>query len=112
MAPSTLIATSSTKVLTKMPAATIQDHAAMSNIPPFGMCTSMSNPSVASATAAALGVLTPMPCAPVTPAPWAPGSPAVRFSGYPALNNTSQLSCAYGGVINIVKPGQDTVLIP
>ena len=30
----------------------------------------------------------------------------------PALNNTSKLMCAYAGVIQIVNPGQNTVMIP
>jgi len=30
----------------------------------------------------------------------------------PALNNTSKLMCAYGGVIQIVVPGQVTVMVP
>src|SRR5579862_1709174 len=68
-------------------AATIQDHIPMVNIPPFGMCITPSNPQVAAATAAALGVLTPQPCIPVTAAPWAPGSPTVTINGNPALTN-------------------------
>jgi hypothetical protein len=109
---STLIVTSNTKVLTPAPAATIMDHNPIVNIPPFGMCTSIANPTVASATAAALGVLTPMPCIPNTPAPWAPGSPKVLLGGYPALTNTSQLVCMYGGTISIISPGQTKVMVP
>src|SRR5579884_3967151 len=56
------------------PAANIMDHQPILNIPPFGMCTSLANPTVAAATAAALGTLTPMPCVPVTVAPWVPGA--------------------------------------
>jgi hypothetical protein len=76
------------------------------------MCIGPSNPTVAAATAAALGVLTPMPCIPVIPAPWAPGSPTVLIGGIPALNNTSQAMCAWGGVITITSPGQVTESIP
>ncbi|MBE9079828.1 DUF4280 domain-containing protein [Romeria aff. gracilis LEGE 07310] len=93
-------------------AATIMDFAPIANIPPFGMCTSIANPTVASATAAALGVLTPMPCIPVIPAPWAPGSPTVLINNFPALNNSSKCMCTWGGVISIINPGQFTVLIP
>jgi len=93
-------------------AATIMDHIPIANIPPFGMCTSLANPAVASATAAALGVLTPMPCVPVIPAPWLPGSPTVLINNYPALNNTSKCMCTWAGVISVVYPGQVTVLIP
>ena len=49
-----------------LPAATIMDMVPMENIPTFGMCNTITNPEVASATAAALGVLTPMPCVPAT----------------------------------------------
>ncbi len=94
------------------PAATIMDHIPMANIPPFGMCTSIANPTVASATAAAMGVLTPMPCVPVIPAPWVPGSPTVLIGGMPALNNTSQCMCTWAGVITITAPGQATVMVP
>lgn len=93
-------------------AASIMDFAPMVNILPFGMCTSLANPTVAAATAAALGVLTPMPCVPVTVAPWAPGSPTVLLGTFPALNNSSKCMCAWAGVISILNPGQFTVQIP
>ena len=64
-APAVLTVTSQQTVsICKMPAATIQDGAALSNVPTFGMCSNPANPTVASATAAAMGVLTPMPCVP------------------------------------------------
>lgn len=91
------------------PAATIMDNIPFLNVLPFGMCMSPSNPAVAAATAAALGVLTPMPCTPVIPAPWAPGVPTVTIANQPALDNSSTLTCAYGGVITISFPGQVAV---
>lgn len=93
-------------------AASIMDFVPIVNIPPFGMCTSLANPTVAAATAAALGVLTPMPCVPVIPAPWAPGSPTVLLGTFPALNNNSKCMCTWGGVVSIIYPGQVTVQIP
>lgn len=93
-------------------AASIMDFAPMVNILPFGMCTSLANPTVAAATTAALGVLTPMPCIPVTVAPWAPGSPTVLLGTFPALNNSSKCMCTWAGVISILNPGQFTVQIP
>ncbi|WP_256091585.1 DUF4280 domain-containing protein [Candidatus Thiosymbion oneisti] len=112
-APSTLTVLPINQMMTGyMPAANIMDHKPMVNILPFGMCTSLANPTVAAATAAAAGVLTPMPCIPVTPAPWAPGSPTVIFGNMPALNNTSKLMCTWGGVISVIAPGQVTEQIP
>lgn len=93
------------------PAANILDSKPMVNIPPFGMCSSLANPTVASATAAALGVLTPMPCVPAIPAPWAPGSATVLLAGAPALNNTCKAMCMWGGVIQITSPGQTSTLV-
>jgi hypothetical protein len=93
-------------------AANIMDHVPMANIMPFGMCMSLANPTVAAATAAALGVLTPMPCIPNTPAPWVPGSPTVLIDSAPALNNSSQCMCAWAGVITVVQPGQMQTQIP
>jgi Domain of unknown function (DUF4280) len=95
-----------------VPAATIMDHIPIANIPPFGMCSSIANPTVASATTAAAGVLTPMPCVPATPAPWVPGAATVMIGGMPALDNTCKLMCLWAGVIQIVNPGQTTVLVP
>lgn len=112
VAPGTLMVTPQNKVLTSMPIATIMDNKPMVNIMPFGMCQSMANPQVAAATAAALGVLTPMPCIPNTVAPWAPGSPTVLIANFPALNNSSKLMCMWGGVIQINNPGQTTIQVP
>ena len=92
-------------------AATIMDFKPMANIPPFGMCQSLANPTVAAATAAALGVLTPMPCVPVT-TPWTPGSPTVLIGNMPALNNSSKCMCSWAGSISITYPGQTTVMVP
>ena len=95
-----------------VPAATIMDHIPIANIPPFGVCSSIANPTVASATAAALGVLTPMPCVPATPLPWVPGAVTVLTGGTPALDNNCKLMCLWAGVIQIVNPGQTTVMVP
>ena len=113
VAPSTLVVLPVNRMMTSfMPAANIMDHVPMVNIMPFGMCTSIANPSVAAATAAAMGVLTPMPCIPVTPAPWVPGAPKVLLGNMPALDDTSTLMCAWAGVISVVYPGQVTEQIP
>lgn len=95
-----------------VPAASIMDNKPLVNIAPFGMCMSLSNPQVASATAAALGVLTPMPCLPNLPGPWTPGCPTVMVGGNPALNNSSKVTCAFGGMISVLVPGQFTVTVP
>ena len=108
VAPSTLVPTFKPVLTSNMLAANIMDHKPMVNVMPFGVCRSLANPSVAAATAAALGVLTPMPCVPNTPAPWAPGSATVMLCNMPALNDTSKLNCIWGGVISINFAGQAT----
>ena len=112
VATGTLMVLPANAVLTAVPDANIMDNKPMVNILPFGMCQSLANPMVAAATAAALGVLTPMPCIPATTAPWVPGSPTVLIGNMPALNNSSKLMCMWGGVIEINAPGQATVSIP
>ncbi|EEF26857.1 conserved hypothetical protein [Ricinus communis] len=111
-APSTLVVLPTNRVLTGTPAATIMDFAPIVNVPPFGMCSSPSNPAVIAATAAAMGVLTPMPCMPVPSGPWMAGAPTVLIGNLPALNDSSKLMCAWTGVINISVAGQATVMVP
>ena len=79
----------------------------MANITSFGMCTSLANPQVAAATAAALGVLTPQPCMLTAAGTWIPASPSVLVGGKPCLTNDCKMMCANGaGQISIVSPGQ------
>ncbi|MBV8605538.1 MAG: DUF4280 domain-containing protein [Pelomonas sp.] len=112
LAPSSFVATPRPVMTSNMQAGTIMDHAPIMNVPPFGMCKSPANPQVAAATAAALGVLTPMPCVPVLPAPWIPGAPTVLITNFPALDNTCKLLCAWAGQISFTTPGQFTHEIP
>jgi hypothetical protein len=111
-APSSLVVLPANRVLTQTPDANIMDNKPMVNILPFGMCSSLANPAVAAATAAALGALTPQPCVPVIPGPWVPGAPTVLIANMPALDNTCKLMCAWAGVIQITNAGQSTVEIP
>lgn len=111
-APSTLVVLPANRFMVDTPAANIMDNKPIVNIPPFGMCSSIANPAVASATAAALGVLTPMPCVPVTPAPWVPGSPTFQIANIPGLDSNCKLMCTWGGVIQIDNAGQSSLDIP
>ena len=111
MAPAVMTVTSQqTVTMCGMLAATIMDGTA-ANLPTFGMCSCPANPAVAAATAAAMGVLTPAPCAPATVS-WAPGCPTVTVCGRPLLNNTSKLMCPYGGVIQVTVTPAMTVKVP
>ena len=112
MAPSTLVVPPTSRVLSGTSAANIGDCIPNVNIPPFGMCSSLANPTVASATSAALGVLTPQPCIPVIAGTWLPGSPTVMIGGKPAVNQTCKCMCSYGGVIQITNPGQTKAMVP
>lgn len=110
-APSSLMVLPINRVMAPTPAANIMDNVPFLNILPFGVCTSLANPMVAAATAAAFGVLTPMPCIPATAAPWMPGKPTVLIGNMPALDSSSKLMCMWAGVISITFPGQVTVML-
>ena len=113
MAPSNLVVLPKNQTFTnQVPDANIMDHVPMTNIMPFGLCTSLANPTVAAATSAAMGVLTPMPCVPNTPAPWVTGAPTVMLGKFPTLDNVSKLMCVWAGVIQFVTPGEFTVMVP
>jgi hypothetical protein len=113
MAPSALTVMPVNRVQTQnQPAATIQDHAPNVNIMPFGMCAAPTNPQVAAATAAALGVLTPQPGIPATTAPWVPGAPTVQIGSQPALDNAAKCLCMWWGVITVTSPGEVSEQIP
>jgi hypothetical protein len=92
-------------------AATVMDFVPISNIIPFGLCTSPTNPQVIAATAAASGVFTPQPCVPATVSPWVPGSPAVTVAGQPALDSSCTCNCLWAGVISVVSPGQQAAKV-
>ena len=112
VAPGTLNVLPLNLVMSGSPSANIMDNKPMVNVMPFGMCNCPANPMVLAATAAAMGVLTPMPCIPMTMAPWVPGSPTVLIGNMPALQNSSKLMCSWGCVIQILMPGQFTAMVP
>lgn len=97
---------SRTVFLTGQPMANISDHLTMVNLAPFGLCRSLGFPATASATAAALGTLTPMPCMHNTPTPWMGGKNDYLVKGQPALLKSCTCPCMWGGTISLVTDGQ------
>ncbi len=95
--PLTVLPKAQAQVL--LPIAGQLDSNPIVNVPPLVMCTSPANPEVE----AALGA--PMPCMPST-LTWVPGQPTVLVGGAPTVTSDCKLVCAYGGVIQIVMPGQ------
>ncbi|MDR1391293.1 MAG: DUF4280 domain-containing protein [Holosporales bacterium] len=99
-----------------MPVASIMDFVPMINVISFGMCMTIANPVVASATAAAtaaaLGVFTftPMPCVPSISTPWVPTKPNVLLSTGPVVSGGDVCMCMWGGSISVTIPGQFSVL--
>ena len=112
-APCSLQVTSQMTCLAEgKPIGTIQDMQPYVNLQPFGMCTSLANPAVASATAAAFGVLTPQPCTMVPAGTWIPSNPKVLVGGKPCLTNEATMMCGLGaGSIRITVPGQTKVMV-
>ena len=89
--------------------ATVDEKEPRVHIQGFGACTSFANPSVAAATAAAMGVMTPQPCVPVIPNAWTPSSPVVLVGPQTAIDMTSTCRCQWGGVISIEAAGHVTI---
>jgi hypothetical protein len=106
--PSTFAA-SGTAVSATTPAGVITDTGP-GNVPPFGLCQSPANPQVATATAAASGVLTPQPCQPVL-SPWTPGAARVFVGAVPVVDDASQCTCAWAGVITVTDAGQTSTTV-
>lgn len=105
--PSVLKGTSNLTVTAEgKPLCVLSDTAPVANIGSFGMCSSLANPAVAAATAAALGVLTPQPCTPSVTGCWIPNNTKVLIGNQPALTLGATCMCSFGGNINIVNPGQ------
>lgn len=88
------------------PQANVTDSKPNINIPPFGKCSSMTNPTVAAATAANQGRLKEMPCVPAISGTWLGGKTNVLIDGAPALLNSSKLCCNWRGQISIEDCGQ------
>lgn len=111
--PGTLKVTSQMAVLAAgKRTATLSDMVGKGNISGFGMCTSLTNPQVAAATAAALGVLTPQPCMFVSAAPWMTPKLMPLAKNIPCLCSDSRIMCTLGmGMISVVDPGQGKVVV-
>jgi len=88
------------------PQANVTDFKPNVNIPTFGNCSSLANPTVAAATAANQGRLQKMPCVPVTCTLWLGAKNNVLIGGAAALLDSSKTCCTYGGQISITDCGQ------
>ncbi len=110
LAPSSPLVGVPTVTAQMTPAFNATNAAPIVNIPPFGMCTSTANPTVAAATSAAFGVLTPMPCVPLFSIPmWAATSTKVFVGGMPAVLDRSTLTCLWGGQIKVITTANQIV---
>jgi hypothetical protein len=99
------------KVMAKGPPILTIFDSTPANISTFGSCMSPSNPLFISATSAASGVPTPVPCVPAL-TPWTPGASKVMAGGKPVLTMGSTCTCALGvGPIMIADPGTATTVM-
>ncbi len=92
--------------------ANVEDHLFPMNIEGFGMCSSLQNPLVQTATAAANGTLTPVPCVPPAFTPWTPGATFIQqdVGGgrmVRALTNDSRCNCGFGPTVTVEDPATD-----
>lgn len=107
--PCTLAVSDPTRALCgNLVVAIIQDITP-ANIPTFGMCQSIANPQVQTATSAAMGTLTPQPCVPAITGPWAPGSAEMKVNGTPVLTNSCKCQCMWQGMISVQNPGNAAI---
>ena len=83
------------------PAVAQKDTQPFINLVPFGMCSSLANPSVAAATSAAFGVLTPQSCIPAPTGGWIPDP-----SSPETVSQSTMCMCSYGGLISVVAAAQ------
>lgn len=88
------------------PQGNIMDFKPNFNIMSFGLCSSIANPAVATATSNCGGVLQRMPCVPEITIPWIYGKSDVSIDGCPAMLNTCTTLCKWAGVITITNDGQ------
>lgn len=109
--PTPLMVMPSQKVKNILPVAVKSDNIPIVNILPFGMCSNPLNPMVLAATAAALGVLTPVPCIPCTLQAWKSPCKKVKAGGKEVITTDSKLKCLYGGEIQVSFPGQVKILV-
>ncbi len=113
MAPSSLVVLPTNKVFTDMvPDANIMDHIPMTNIMPFGMCMSPSNPRSPPRLPRRWACSLPCPAFRQRPRRGLRARRTVLLGNMPTLDNVSELMCMWGGVITFVTPGEMTVMVP
>ncbi len=78
--------------------ATVSDCVPLVNIPPFGSCTAPCNPQPPVGPFRA--------CVPSFSSVWSAEAPSISIHRQAVLDDSATLSCAYGGTVRILNPGQ------